>query len=65
MTIWISEVKIKFYDFLAKSPVFTHSAATFQGLTTIRAAKAEGKLTEQFDGYQVRLWLPIFLRLKF
>jgi hypothetical protein len=36
-----------------KSPVFTHVAASLQGLTTIRALGAEEKLISQFDDKQV------------
>ncbi|OXA58099.1 Multidrug resistance-associated protein 4 [Folsomia candida] len=35
-----------------KSPVFTHVAASLQGLTTIRALGAEEKLIKQFDQKQ-------------
>jgi ATP-binding cassette subfamily C (CFTR/MRP) protein 4 len=36
-----------------KSPVFTHVAASLQGLTTIRALGAEETLISQFDDKQV------------
>jgi hypothetical protein len=38
-----------------KSPVFTHVAASLQGLTTIRALGAQEKLISQFDEKQVFL----------
>jgi hypothetical protein len=38
-----------------KSPVFTHVAASLQGLTTIRALGAQEKLISQFDEKQVGL----------
>lgn len=38
--------------FSARSPVFDHVGATLQGLTTIRAFKAEKIVTEDFDNHQ-------------
>lgn len=37
---------------LAKSPVFTHLAATLNGLATIRSCNAEGILQHEFDSHQ-------------
>lgn len=38
--------------FAAKSPVFTHITATFDGLSTIRAFNAQSILQQQFDNHQ-------------
>ncbi|OXA59787.1 Multidrug resistance-associated protein 4 [Folsomia candida] len=43
---------VKRIEGMSKSPVFTHAAATFQGLTTIRSANIEKILIQQFDGFQ-------------
>lgn len=40
------------FHFPAKSPVFSHLAATLSGISTIRANKAESRLTLEFDGLQ-------------
>lgn len=36
----------------ARSPVFSHLAATLTGLSTIRANAAQQKITEEFDDLQ-------------
>lgn len=38
--------------FLAKSPAFTHLAATLSGLSTVRAFNAETLLRNEFDYHQ-------------
>lgn len=38
--------------FLAKSPVFTHVNASFQGITTIRAFGVQNILQSEFDSLQ-------------
>lgn len=41
------------YFFIAKSPTFTHLAATLNGLSTVRAFNAEELLKNEFDHHQV------------
>ncbi|CAL8104328.1 unnamed protein product [Orchesella dallaii] len=43
---------VKRIEGVTKSPIFTHSSASFQGLTTIRSANAESILVSQFDRLQ-------------
>ncbi|CAL8104325.1 unnamed protein product [Orchesella dallaii] len=43
---------VKRIEGVTKSPIFTHSSASFQGLTTIRSAKSEHILIAQFDSLQ-------------
>lgn len=38
--------------FAARSPVYSHTNQTFQGITTIRAFRAESILFEEFHGFQ-------------
>nr|CAH7760502.1 unnamed protein product [Callosobruchus chinensis] len=45
---------VKRIESITKSPVFTHLSTSLQGLTTIRALKAEDALTKEFDNYQNR-----------
>uniref|UniRef100_A0A336LQQ2 CSON001219 protein n=1 Tax=Culicoides sonorensis TaxID=179676 RepID=A0A336LQQ2_CULSO len=43
---------IKRLESICRSPVFTHLAATLNGLSTIRAFSAQNTLTEEFDDLQ-------------
>ncbi|VEN61103.1 unnamed protein product [Callosobruchus maculatus] len=54
---------LKRIESITRSPVFTHLSASLQGLTTIRALKAEDALTKEFDNYQNRNSAAFFLYL--
>ncbi|CAL8104285.1 unnamed protein product [Orchesella dallaii] len=43
---------VKRIEAISRSPIFTHVAASSQGLVTIRSAKRQSILSEQFDGHQ-------------
>lgn len=45
-------MNVVFKIFSAKSPVFTHITSTLYGIPTIRAAKAEKMLQNEFDSHQ-------------
>lgn len=42
---------IKRVESISKSPIFAHTNATLQGLSTIRALKAEEAVKENFNRY--------------
>jgi hypothetical protein len=49
------------FGILAKSPIFTHVAASLEGLTTIRACHAQANLVKQFDAQYVstKIYMPV------
>ncbi|XP_074031118.1 ATP-binding cassette subfamily C member 4-like [Leptinotarsa decemlineata] len=48
----VSSRNIKRVEAITRSPIYTHLAASLQGITTIRAFEAEEILTKEFDNYQ-------------
>nr|XP_023018986.1 multidrug resistance-associated protein 4-like [Leptinotarsa decemlineata] len=48
----VSSRNIKRIEAITRSPVYTHLAATLQGLTTVRAFGAEKILSREFDRFQ-------------
>ncbi|XP_066255318.1 probable multidrug resistance-associated protein lethal(2)03659 isoform X2 [Euwallacea similis] len=52
-TIFLAtSIDIKRFEALTRSPVYSHLAASLQGLTTIRAFTAQNLVTREFDNYQ-------------
>lgn len=47
-----SSRNIKRVEAVARSPIYTHLSASLQGLTTIRAFRAEEILSKEFDNFQ-------------
>ncbi|KAJ8951072.1 hypothetical protein NQ318_003770 [Aromia moschata] len=47
-----SAVDIKHLEGITKSPVFSHVSSSLNGITTIRASKAEETLIHEFDNHQ-------------
>jgi len=47
-----SASSIKRLEGIARGPIFTHLSTTFDGLTTIRAFKAEQTFRDKFDAFQ-------------
>lgn len=42
-------IQLFFFEILARAPVFSHVAASLDGLTTIRSSKVESMVTREFD----------------
>ncbi|CAH1980241.1 unnamed protein product [Acanthoscelides obtectus] len=54
---------VKRIESITRSPIFTHLSTSLQGLTTIRALKAEQTLTKEFDIYQNKNTAAYFMFL--